>query len=111
MSKYMITIFYGDSRTNKQKPDNGFVMNKYREWSQKIASKTIVAHKLKDGEGRKVIMRDGHTVDGPFVETKESVGGFYVVEAANYNEAVEMAKECPTLLYTGGYVDVREVEI
>ncbi len=114
LAKYMINICYGDLEKRKKAShpnDDQFVMNKYREWSQKIAAKTIVAHKLKDGEGRKIELADGRTKDGPYVETKETIGGFYIIEANCYNDAVEVAKECPTLLYQGGYVEVREVEI
>jgi len=113
MAKYMINICYGDLEKRKQAPypnDDQFVMNKYREWSQKIASQTVIAHKLKDGQGRKVDLVNGKTKDGPYVETKETIGGFYIVEAKSYEEAVAIAKDCPTLLYQGGYVEVREVE-
>lgn len=113
MAKFMINICYGDLEKRKKTShpnDEQFVMRKYGEWSQKIAAKTIVAHKLKDGEGRKVELVEGRTKDGPYAETKETIGGFYVIEASNYEEAVEVAKDCPTLLYQGGYVEVREVE-
>jgi hypothetical protein len=39
---------------------------------------------------------DGFVVtDGPFVELKETLGGFYVIEAADIDEAIEVAKKCP----------------
>ena len=42
----------------------------------------------KDGAG-------GFTVtDGPFVETKEALGGFYLIEAADLDEAIALAKRC-----------------
>jgi hypothetical protein len=44
--------------------------------------------------------------DGPFVETKEIVGGFSVVQAETIDAAAELAKECPYLL-SGGHVEVR----
>lgn len=113
MAKYMINICYGDieKRTSATNPnDDQFVMSKYQEWSEKIAAQTVMAHKLKDGEGRKVDLINGKAKDGPYVETKETIGGFYIIEAGSYEEAVEVAKECPTLLYQGGYVEVREVE-
>ncbi len=113
MSKFMINICYGDLEKRKNslhQHDDDFIMNKYQEWSEKLAPKTIAAHKLKDGEGRKVELTNGNVTNGPFAETKESIGGFYIVEAENYDEAVKLAEECPTLLYQGGYVEVREVE-
>jgi hypothetical protein len=44
--------------------------------------------------------------DGPFMETKEIVGGFSIVEAENIDAAAELAKGCPTL-HSGGHVEVR----
>ena len=48
----------------------------------------------------------GTVTDGPFVETKEALNGFYVVEARDLDHAVEIAKLCPA---TGGGVEVRPV--
>jgi hypothetical protein len=53
--------------------------------------------------GRKVV------TDGPFVESKEIVGGFTLVKADTIGEAAEIAKGCPCLL-TGGTVEVRPLE-
>ena len=51
-------------------------------------------------------VRDGLVTDGPFVETKETLGGFYLIEARDLDHAVEIAKLCPA--GTGG-VEVRPV--
>ncbi|TFD62025.1 hypothetical protein E3T39_03150 [Cryobacterium suzukii] len=48
----------------------------------------------------------GTVTDGPFVETKEAFGGYYVVEARDLDHAVEIAKLCPA---PGGGVEVRPV--
>ena len=48
----------------------------------------------------------GTVTDGPFVETKEALGGFYVVEARDLDHALEIAKLCPA---PGGGVEVRPV--
>ena len=48
----------------------------------------------------------GTVTDGPFVETKEAIGGFYVVEARDLDHALEMAKQCPAPF---GGVEVRPV--
>ena len=48
----------------------------------------------------------GTVTDGPFVETKEALGGFYVVEARDLDHAVEIAKLCPAPF---GGVEVRPV--
>ena len=47
-------------------------------------------------------------LDGPFAESKEAVGGYLVLHAANLNEAVEIARSMPTLSY-GVSVEVRPI--
>jgi len=56
-----------------------------------------------------VRVRDGQTLttDGPFAETKEVFGGFYLVNAADLDEAIAMAARIPTAHY--GSVEVRPV--
>ena len=56
-----------------------------------------------------VRVRNGETLvtDGPFAETKEALGGFYLLECASREEALEWAKKVP--ISEGGYVDVRPV--
>src|ERR1044072_1844145 len=111
MAKYMINIIYGNPGQSQHPQDDQFVMRKYMEWSEKIKKQTVIAHKLFDDEGRRLEMRAGSIVDGPYTETKESIGAFYIVEAETYEQAVQLARECPTLLYQGGSVEVRRVEM
>ena len=47
------------------------------------------------------------TTDGPFTETKEGLGGFYLLECADLDEALEWAAKCPGSWY--GTVEVRPV--
>jgi hypothetical protein len=57
-----------------------------------------------------VRVRDGKrlTTDGPFAETKEQLGGYYLVEANNLDDAIEMAGKIPGARY--GSVEVRPIE-
>ena len=48
------------------------------------------------------------TTDGPFAETKEYLGGFYLVECANIDEAIEFASKIPAAR-NGGAIEVRPV--
>ena len=56
-----------------------------------------------------VRIRDGQamTTDGPFAETKEALGGFYIIEAADLDEALELAAGCPAATY--GSIEVRPI--
>jgi hypothetical protein len=56
-----------------------------------------------------VRVRDGETLttDGPFAETKEQLGGFYIVEAKDLDEAIEIATRIPDV--RSGSIEVRPV--
>ena len=56
-----------------------------------------------------VRVRDGETLstDGPFAETKEQLGGFYVVEAKDLDEAIEVAARIPDV--RRGSIEIRPV--
>lgn len=60
------------------------------------------------GRGARVEATGGKrmVVDGPFAESKELVGGFYIVEVGSLDEAVSWALRCPTGL---GFADVLEI--
>ena len=51
-------------------------------------------------------IRDGVVTDGPFAEAKEAFGGYYVIEARDLDQALEIAKLCPA---QNGGVEVRPV--
>jgi hypothetical protein len=76
------------------------------EWFQKFAGAI-----LDGGDGLKpggrVLNPGGIVSDGPFVEAKEVVGGYSVVEAASYDGALAMARECP-IATVGGRIEIRE---
>ena len=58
--------------------------------------------------GGKVATSEG-TIDGPFAEAKEIVGGFMIISAANLEDAMQVASECPGVLMPGSSVEVREI--
>ena len=57
-----------------------------------------------------VRVRDGQTMttDGPFAETKEALGGFYLVNAKDLDEALELAAACPGARF--GTIEVRPIQ-
>ena len=89
------------------------IIQKYNNWAAKLeqAGRLVGLNKLRDEYGRSIKgWGAGQVVtDGPFAETKEVIGGYWIITAANYDEAVDWARECPTL-ELGGRVEVREIE-
>lgn len=89
------------------------IIKKYSAWKQQMekTGKLTDGKKLSDGEGR-VLRRNGGQIgisDGPYTESKEVIGGLFEIVADNYDQAVEIARQCPHLEY--GTVEVREIEI
>lgn len=56
----------------------------------------------------KIVKPGGIVSDGPFIESKELVGGYSIVQADTYDKAVVFAKTCP-ILFNGGWIEVREL--
>ncbi len=54
--------------------------------------------------------KGNHTsvVDGPYSETKEIIGGYYLIEARDYDDAVATVRDCPLLGY--GNFEVRQID-
>lgn len=69
-----------------------------------------VGEKLRDGAGRVLRREDGALVaaDGPFVEAKEVVGGFWIVRAEDLDAAQALLAGCPHLEV--GSLEVREID-
>ena len=63
----------------------------------------------KDGAATSVSVRDGRTMitDGPFLETREHLGGYYVLDCRDLDEALELAALCP--MAAEGTIEVRPV--
>ena len=76
----------------------------------RAAGKMVHGERLRpDSDGSRVRFKAGQrqVMDGPFAETKEALGGFYLIECDSREEALEWAKKIP--LGEGGYIDVRPV--
>lgn len=77
----------------------------YEEWLKDKGWK--VAGEALQPTDQATTIRGGTTMDGPFAETKEQLGGFYLLECENLDQALEAAKQCPGSKY--GSVEVRPV--
>ena len=70
----------------------------------------VAAESLRDdSQGVRVSIRDGKTglVDGPFTESKEMIGGFFLLDVSSKEEAIEIARQCPAAAFAT--VEVREL--
>ena len=114
MPNYLLLLHEKPSDFSSLSPDAiQAVIAEYVAWSEKVAGqgKLVGGQKLKDEGGKHLHGYAGEfrSSDGPFAEAKEVVGGVFTINAENYDEAVEISKDCPHLKY-GGWVELREVE-
>ena len=84
------------------------IIQKYGEWIQSMGGQ---GQKLRDGEGR-IVLREADRVtvtDGPYTESKEILGGYFLVEADSYDDVVSRCRTSPHLDF--GSIEIRQVEM
>ncbi len=107
MPQYMLLLHQDPSGWSDLSPEaQQQAMEKYMAWTKK----STLSKRLAPGPGRVIRPHNGHprATDGPYAETKEHLGGFYMIEAPNYDEAVRVAMDHPHVEY-GGTIEIREV--
>ena len=110
--RYLLLI-YGPEQTEQPSPEaQAAVMQAYDAFTQNVKAKGAYL----GGEALEptptattVRVRDGQTLttDGPFAETKEALGGYYLVEAKDLDEAIEYAAAIPGATF--GSIEVRPI--
>ena len=111
--QYMFLIYSAEgSGPAPESAEMGDLMAAYGAFTQEVREAGI----MKEGAplqgvstATTVRVRDGktETLDGPFAETKEVLGGYYVLDCANLDEALSYAAKIPTAAY--GSIEVRPV--
>jgi hypothetical protein len=111
--KFIITAHPGSETPapNPEAPFDEQLFTAYMAFNEEMhrAGILVAAEGLNPaGKGARIEVKRGRrtVVDGPFAESKELVGGFYVIDVASLDEAIEWAMRCPTGL---GFDDVLEI--
>ncbi len=100
--QYLLLIYDQESEFAKMsKDENEKMYAEYMEFTADIKAKGnhLAGHQLQPiATATTVRIRNGKrlTTDGPFAETKEQLGGFYMIEAKNLDEAIEIASRIPS---------------
>ena len=110
--KYALLIYedeaiYGPDKAGPQIQE---IVGKHMAFSQELGAKriggaglkaTATATTVRTAAGKKTVH------DGPFAEAKEQLGGFYLIEAADLDDAIEIAKKLPVM--QDGAVEIRPI--
>ena len=111
--KYMLLIYQAENATPEPgTPEFGAFMQGYFALNQELTNDgaMISGEGLQDGHTASTVkVRDGKTVtmDGPFVETKEMMGGFYLIDCDNLDDAIAYAAKIPSAKL--GTIEIRPV--
>jgi hypothetical protein len=112
MSTYVVLLYQDEQRlaeyTDAERAD---LLAQHGTFQEKHGSAVLLGDALDHtGTARQVQVDDGSmaVTDGPFVETKEALGGFYVIEAADLDEAIAIASDIPA---PHGGVEVRPIMV
>jgi hypothetical protein len=83
-------------------------MSKYNDQLSKAGVLLALDGLHAQAEGARVEFAGGKTtvIDGPFTETKEMIGGYWLIQVKSQDEAIEWAKRCPA---DGCMIEVRQV--
>lgn len=109
MAEYLIMIYEDESGYANGTPELfGEVMAAHERFSKQVAElgATIVSGRALQPTATSTTVRGDTVTDGPFVETKENIGGFYLVEAKDLDQALAVAKLVPARF---GGVEVRPI--
>ncbi|RYZ06088.1 MAG: hypothetical protein EOO73_16890 [Myxococcales bacterium] len=110
MQKYLVVLRSQPSQPEARQPPSPAQMQEmyaaFSAWKEKFRANILdMGGKLKPGG--KILTTSGVT-DGPFVEAKEIVGGFMIIAAESYEQALEVTKESPGFM-PGATLEIREI--
>jgi hypothetical protein len=112
MEKFMLLFRGGQNHADNATESKEAIenMKAWTTWMDGLAKKgTLAGGEPLQRTGKQVTGKNKVVTDGPFIEGKETVGGYLIINAKNINEAVEISKGCP-IFAEDGKVEVRQVQ-
>lgn len=110
MKQFLLLLHEDIEKLNELSPkEMEELANAHMNWANKLAEK---GHFVSgDGLQEKSVLiteKDCVVKDGPYLESKEIIGGYYLLQAYDLETVVELAKQCPTHHY-GGTTEIRPI--
>ena len=108
--QYMLLFRGQDWQKGLSPEEMQTIAGQWMAWFERLTTQgKVTAGSPLEKEGKVVSGRNGRVVsDGPFAESKEAVGGYFLLQVNSFDEAVAIAQQCPGLSY-GIQVEVRPV--
>ncbi|QDU65769.1 YciI family protein [Engelhardtia mirabilis] len=113
MAQYVLILRDDPRQYDSYSPDQmQATIARYGTWAQELGERHAGGQKLAGADAAAVLRRDGDrtvVTDGPFGETKEMIGGFFIIEADDLAQAIELCRNHPQL-EDKGTVEIRQVD-
>ena len=108
-NSYML-IFRGNDWHQGLSPEQmQNISDQWMAWFKRLTGEgRAIAGNPLEPAGKMVSGKNGNVTDGPFAESKEAIGGYFLLAVADLDEAVAIARQCPGLPY-GAKIEVRPV--
>ena len=108
MKEFLLIFRRGGDGTPMSPEQIQAMMKPWQDWMGSIAAqnKLVTAGNRLEPAGK--VVKSAVVTDGPYVELKETVGGYTIIKANSLEEASEISKGCP-ILHVGGSVEVRAI--
>ena len=111
--QYLMLIYTEESTDPRPgTPDGDEYLNAYMRYTEEVKQKGLMqgSNALQPvATATTVRVRDGktNTTDGPFAETKEQLGGYYLLDCKDLDEAIEYAAKIPSAVH--GSIEIRPI--
>lgn len=101
--KYMLLLFdngewNSDETSEQEVADELALHTAFAAWCEAQGISVLGGEALHSGSAATTVRRDGDAflvTDGPVAEVKENLGGYYIIECRDLDQAIEAAKQCP----------------
>jgi hypothetical protein len=112
MSRYLVLIYEDEQKWIEGAEGTEEAMADHYKFNIERADAIVAGHALQPTSTATTVRRDEtgavQVTDGPFVETKEALGGYYLIEADSFDAALEIARQVPAPF---GGLEVRPVMV
>ena len=114
MAKYVVLIYGDPQQWDAMTPEQWKTHDAaHQAFADAAGTKVLGGEQLRDPSVATTLRTDSRggfvTTDGPFLETKEALGGFYLIEASDLDEVTKLASQLPEVHAGHSGVEIRPV--
>jgi len=108
--RYVLFLYDTEDFQEMDAEAQAAIVGEYAAYSALLekAGAFVAGEPLDHSSAARTLRASGTVEDGPYSDTKEQLGGFYVIEAESLDAALDWARKCPSHAH-GGHIEVRPV--